>query len=74
MDDLRRIWPEMHERHAVEPLACEFCFAARPATCVGQFHDEDKPTAACDECCDHKLKSGRCEPLASDNDATGVRS
>lgn len=82
MDDLRRIWPEMHERHAAEPLKCAIC--GKPATCVGiydntsgmQFDEPEmaRPEPACGECCGHCCEDGRCEPLASDNDATGVRS
>lgn len=75
MDDLRHIWPEMHERHTREPLICALCGAV-PATCVGSYSfnwERDAPSPACDDCCSHDQISGRCEPLSSDNDATGVK-
>lgn len=70
MDDLRHIWPELHARHAAEPLKCAVCGA--PATCVGTYdngHLEDEevyqgPLPACDDCCGHMCEDGRCEPLA----------
>jgi len=69
MDDLRQIWPEMHARHAQQPLACYGC--CRVATCVGVFDDlapddsAHEALPACDKCCAHVAsESGRCEPLA----------
>lgn len=42
-------------------VLCHIC--EKPAVCIGQYDNMERPLPACGECCGHGNEDGWCEPL-----------